>query len=115
MADWPRWIVSWRVDSIAMYGAYLSWVSKAGDPEPQAMLTMVLHQTELDASCPASPHVKEKNCEHGERCRRCHSGEGGYMFRWYSSQWEEKYVELMREGSWKPGDDKTKDGPLKPL
>lgn len=103
MAQLPRWIDSWKVDSAAMLSAYLSVARDTA--EHYGKLTMYIHNMDYHG-VRATPcrAVSEAPCTQQE-CTRCITKRGGYVFRWYHPSWEKKYVELRRHpDAWKPGD-----------
>ncbi len=91
MADLPRWIDSDRVDSQAMYSAYLSQV-RTTDPW-YGHLKMILHRGPQADGTPSD--VKIVQCQ-AENCKRCQIEQGGYQFRWYCVRWEAVYLRLKR-------------------
>ena len=97
MGDLPRWIDDDKVDSSAMFAAYLGWRSTPEGRESHP-LAMVVHRPYPDAP----PNgIECKPCA-TVGCRRCALGQGGYKFHWYSPQWQAAYLRLARPGAWKP-------------
>ncbi|CAE7207020.1 unnamed protein product [Symbiodinium natans] len=115
MADLPRWINSSKVETPAMFMAYVQWLGKELQkadpetypedkpvivPEEKHHLPTVIHRSDYVTSLKAN----EKLCTASE-CERCQSGRGGYQFRWYSALWYEGYLKgRQREDRWTLGD-----------
>jgi hypothetical protein len=103
MADWPRWIDDETVDSSAMCIGYIQWVRSE---------RLNGRETELLPEVKHLPHQAfVDNCSGVNlpwipcgtvSCDRCTREAGGYKFRWYSHQWQERYMQLKRSGSWVP-------------
>ena len=104
----PRWVMSPHVDSQAMFAAMLHFKGEHPrnwqEMQLQGMLPMVIHASKLGDRASLTD-VMEVPCPETLRCPRCMRGQGGYMFRWFSTLWSEKYVELSRPGAWKPGEE----------
>ena len=103
MAHLPRWIVSDKCDSQAMYSAFLAFFNTCEDQGVRAKLrclTFIYHRG-------PDPGYEDA---HGDsvtllRCRkrgciRCREARGGYAFRWYDQRWYAKYLWLKRPSSW---------------
>lgn len=102
MADYPRWIYCRRVDSTAMYTAYLKNI-KPTDPH-YGLLDFIVHRAPVPLA--TRQDVKVVQCT-AKNCVRCQNGVGGYQFRWYNVQWGSDYLRFMRKNSkcWLPGED----------
>ena len=101
MANLPRWIESWKCDSQAMYSAFSKYCwscSNAAEQNDLAALYAFIHY-HPDASETNLPIVVNIQCQ-GTGCRRCASGAGGYVFRWYDKRWYTDYILLKRDGAW---------------
>ena len=90
MADLPRWIDDWKVDSAAMLLAYLS-TPHIDQEEYYGKLTMLVHESPWRDLLPRMRGVHVMHCDQAV-CRNCSEKRGGYMFRWYHSKWSEKYL-----------------------
>ena len=119
MANYPRWVDEERVDSAAMYSAYLQYqawtcrevmfqddTKEKWAPIWWGHLRCIHHRAILPAwaaalhiRTPSEPGVKRVDCTQ-PRCQRCAEGKGGYQFRWYSPLWAKEYNIRRREGSW---------------
>ena len=115
MGDYPRWVDNHKVDSAAMYQAYLEYhiqirkevfqdeTEEEWAPVWWGHLHFLLHRmTFLGVGAPhAAPErgVKTVNCTQ-RPCLRCAMGRGGYQFRWYSLCWAKQYNLMKREGAW---------------
>ena len=110
MAHWPRWIDNDGVDSQAMLGSYLNYVTELEQnnrPMPwfYGLLWDVVHRERttvwnymaerVDPPC----LVLHRPCL-APHCARCEEGRGGYQFRWYSALWAANYNRIRRPGSW---------------
>ena len=102
----PRWVMAPHVDSAAMLAAVLHFETTDTQRWQQMMLegqlTMIIHQSG-HPSPPRDQRFHCIDCPDPERCNRCRSKKGGYVFRWLSPMWADKYQELARPGAWKPG------------
>jgi hypothetical protein len=105
----PRWVNSGRVDSMAMYGAYLSWRMKnlelCTELEFDGNLTSVEHEPIMipfEEIIPDDGLVRYR-CQF-RACPRCVNGRMGYVFRWASPLWIKDYTATARPGAWKPGE-----------
>ena len=114
MANLPRWIDCWKVDSAAMYAAFLHDVSHCPDEKEVlglAELYTIEHYPYLVEAGPKMKDVQGKLYEVPWRqcakppCPRCSNNEGGYRFRWYDQRWYAQYRATARRGAWQPGDD----------
>ena len=107
MAHLPRWILSEKCDSVAMFSAFLKFLHDCDDEEIRTSLrclTFIVHQGP-DGYQPA--HVADVvmvPCRK-DGCKRCYEAWGGYVFRWYDQRWYSDYVRLKREGAWTLGAD----------
>ena len=102
----PRWVLSDKVDSQAMYGAFLAYKSTRpfAEQEDLNQLYIIDHKSPWSSLVPEPICAQKKHACARAGCRRCMEGKGGYMFRWYSVLWQERYCELACIGAWKPGD-----------
>jgi len=107
MADLPRWVDSWRVDSPAMYSAYLTYCGTLDEASTELhdlkQLPYQVHFSWLD----------RQYDDHGLRrlgvksecrtvgCARCMEGCGGYVFRWYDKRWYPLYARNARPDAWR--------------
>ena len=101
----PRWVLSERVDSVAMLQAFQEW--RATDPE----LSLELQLSEGLPVVNHSPEVPAPDwelidipCPRPLFCQRCREGRAGYTFRWFSVLWLDRYLYWRRDGTWLPGD-----------
>jgi len=119
MANLPKWIENERLDSAAMYSAYLQYFQNAPLAEQVKLghLTFIEHRwgEPLRVSFtgeplpvppdtwsipgPYTPCVTKIKCSN-MFCSRCIAGRGGYQFRWYDKRWYDKYIQIMRPGAW---------------
>ena len=100
MADLPRWIRTDRVDSQAMFSAYIATV-KETDPW-FGKLTMRIHA--CDGEIRPLSSVTMISCVRMD-CNRCRNRWGGYVFRWYRKSWYDKYLKMARRADvWMLGD-----------
>ena len=110
----PRWVLAPNVDSSAMLAAVMHF--KSIDEERwrqmalQGQLKLVTHRSDYPAPQP-SLMFRCIQCPDQLRCYRCSNNKGGYMFRWLSPLWVDKYEELAKPGAWKPG---QQEGQLEP-
>ena len=105
----PRWVSTYRVDSMAMLSAYQYWLRTVGEDRDSyniGELPIVMHRP---ADGPATEGTYAIECT-SEDCPRCKKGWGGYVFRWFSPYWSEAYMKMRRrEGCWQPGEEE--EGP----
>ena len=100
-SDWPRFITNPRVDTQAMYRAYI----KVADPSQPwfGKLSLEVH-TRPEYAEPVAPVAacfKEVQCaEPG--CFRCEVKRGGFRFRWFHPLWEEEYMAAKQPHAWHP-------------
>ena len=103
----PRWVLSERVDSVAMLSAFDEWRSANPDMAEElglvAGLPTIMHGNQEDIPGPDAALI-EVPCPRGARCWRCRIGKAGYTFRWFSCLWLDSYMDKQRQGSWLPGD-----------
>ena len=100
MAHYPRWVKSSRVDSSAMFGAYLDFLGKcvnAVERENLAHLYIINHKPYF-FTAGGNP---QRTCTTAG-CQRCDRSQGGYMFRWYDVRWESAYCREAKDGAWMP-------------
>ena len=108
----PTWIQNDLVDSEAMYSAFLQYLGQCSEEEQKVMkerVNLIQHKESecvilggvLIRSKKVYPSIPLIRCTERD-CKRCRVQQGGYKFRWYSHQWLEAYVTLMRKGSWDP-------------
>ena len=116
MAHFPRWVDSWRVDSVAMYGGYLACRHGATEQEAADLdcLFSIEHTSAWDGVAECVPCPGGSIPCVAEGCTRCLLGKGGYVFRWYDRRWERYYRDHARAGAWKPGEDPDYDPPMAP-
>ena len=65
---------------------------------------MIVHQPQFGRM--AEPDLIYKMCPGGGPggwCPRCRDGKGGFVFRWYSVLWNDRYCELAAPHCWRPG------------
>ena len=102
----PRWVMAPHVDSAAMLAAVLHFETTDRQRWQQMLLegqlTMIIHES-VHSDLPRDPKFHYVNCPDPARCGRCCRKQGGYVFRWLSPMWADKYEELARPGAWKPG------------
>ena len=103
----PRWIMAPHVESAAMYSAVIHFGSLNwelwNELELKGALSFIIHGAGEPLKLHAS-FIKQVQCPEGMRCRRCRTHVGGYIFRWLSPHWANKYKELARSGAWLPGE-----------
>jgi len=103
MAHLPRWIISDKCDSQAMYSAFLAFLNTCEDRGVRAKLrclTFICHHgPDPGYEAANGDSVTLLRCRK-RGCRRCLEGRGGYAFRWYDQRWYAKYLRLKRPGSW---------------
>ena len=101
----PRWVLSERVDSVAMLQAFQEW--RATDPDLSLELQLVEGLPVVN-HCPGVPspdwELIDIPCPRGTICKRCREGRAGYTFRWFSVLWLDRYLYWRRDGTWLPGD-----------
>ena len=101
MAALPRWVDSPRVDSSAMFGAYLHYVRGCQDQEELLALSHLYSIEHYPYVGNAGPW---RACTQ-PFCTRCTQGKGGYRFRWYDRRWDTPYCAMARPGAWLPTED----------
>ena len=101
MAALPRWVDSPRVDSRAMFGAYLHYVRGCQDQEELLALSHLYSIEHYPYVGNAGPW---RACTQ-PFCTRCTQGKGGYRFRWYDRRWDTPYCAMARPGAWLPTED----------
>ena len=101
----PKWALSERVDSRAMFSAFQEW--RSANPDMAKELGLVNGLPTIN-DCPEVPfpdaRVIEIPCPRGMSCRRCREGRTGYTFRWFSCLWLDNYTSWRRDRTWLPGD-----------
>ena len=101
----PRWVLSERVDSVAMLQAFQKW--RSSNPDMAKELGLVDGLPTIH-HCPGVPfpdvRVIEIPCPRGVSCKRCREGRTGYTFRWFSCLWLGSYKSWRQDGTWLPGD-----------
>ena len=104
----PRWVLSDKVDTYAMYDAFRAYRSTRplAEQEDLDQLYIIDHKSSWSSLVPEPmcAHVANKRICARADCRRCMEGKGGYIFRWYSVLWHEGYCKHACIGAWKPGD-----------
>ena len=109
----PRWVSRPDVDSPALLGAAL--LSASEDKEMwKAMgisdsLTIIRHRSAF-GNPEELKGFRNIDCQGGALCRRCSEGRGGYVFRWLSPLWAQKYADTARPGAWRP--EQGEDAPV---
>ena len=113
MADFPRWVDQWDVDSQAMLSAFIAYHVEVSEmlkvkhgmsfqPIWEGQLWSIIHEDPpaLRGTVTATMPLKIPMlpCRR-EDCPRC-GVRGGYMFRWYSPYWAAQYNKMRRAGSW---------------
>lgn len=89
MADLPRWIDDWKVDSGAMLLAY--WNTPDIEKEEYyGELTLFIHASPWRDLLPRMRGVHVMHCKQSA-CRMCSEQRGGFMFRWCHIKWSERY------------------------
>ena len=116
MADFPRWIPAYNVDSVAMYSAYQECLVVSPGISRylgfKGHLTFIEHDAERLGNPAGAPQMDVRITPCPERgCQRCVQGRGGYTFRWYSPLWDSSYCRHARPGAWLPGMDEQADNP----
>ena len=110
MADLPRWVVTGRVDSAAMFGAFLQHLHEIPvGRERDALLSLpaVDHRARGfwgEVATPVQPSANPTVLCQIAHCVRCSEGRGGYVFRWFKTEWSRNYGRGARRGSWRPGE-----------
>ena len=117
MADLPRWVERWDVDSTAMLNAFVRYhyeVSEAlkqkhgtsFQPIWEGQLWSYIHENPsfLDEMPKGQMpmQIPQRPCQKID-CARC-GVRGGFVFRWYSPYWAKYYNNLRRPGSWEAPD-----------
>ena len=111
MADLPRWVATGRVDSAAMFGAFLQHLHEIPlGRERDALLSLpaVDHRAGGfwgEVATPVQPSANPTVLCQVAHCVRCSEGRGGYVFRWFKTEWSRNYVRGARGGSWRPGEE----------
>jgi len=98
----PVWIDNRRVDSAAMFKAYLKRVTEP--PPLKGRLHVYVHRMISTGATQVEwpPSVVANPCS-DVNCFRCSVGQGGYVFRWYHPSWEKCYLDERRgDDSWTP-------------
>ena len=114
MADLPRWVDRWDVDSEAMLGAYFEYLTRMRNkfalngqsfqPVWHDHLCTVVHadppsHSILGLAEPLTPPgLRSVPCSR-PGCQRCFV-RGGYQFRWFCPYWAREYNKKRREGAW---------------
>ena len=100
----PRWICTYRVDSMAMLSAYNAWRARIGDSLETINiedLPLIMHHPRHYVNIPGTYTV---SCN-DPACPRCQHDLGGDVFRWYSPYWHDDYLRMRRfQDSWIPGE-----------
>ena len=114
MADLPRWIDRWDVDSMAMLSAFITyhgemrkWLEDqhgmSFQPIWEGFLWCILHKDPPHLAALGRTilpmKIPRKRCRQRD-CHRC-GVRGGFVFRWYSPYWAKEYNRVRRPGSWK--------------
>ena len=113
----PTWIHDEGVNSAAMLGAFLGYMSKRGHKvlDKLTFLPLVIHQHRDRTPIGDMPRLgdtsiavlKPVKCPDSD-CERCRLGVGGYRFRWCCNAWFPAYCRMMERdfgrGSGKGGD-----------
>ena len=113
-AELPRWIDHPRVDSQAMFSAFLAYRGRCtGEAYTQlGHLYIIEHRHEPTVAVssqvirPQEIHSRgqpTRPCT-AQGCARCLSGHGGYQFKWYNDRWRDTYISLSKENAWHPDD-----------
>ena len=113
MTHFPRWIDDDKVDSQAMFGAYLYYIRSEAAPEEQEdlrCLYSVVHA--VRPSVVIGGRVLYPERDYPDEfikvpcttvgCARCSDLKGGYKSRWYDKRWGAGYIAGARAGAWKP-------------
>ena len=114
MADLPRWVDRWDVDSQAMMSAFIAYHAEVRQmleekhglsfqPVWEGLLWCFIHEDPPHLAGLARPilpmGIPMLPCRQQD-CPRC-GVRGGYVFRWYSPYWAKVYNRARRPGSWK--------------
>ena len=114
MADLPRWVDRWDVDSQAMLSAFISYHTELSarleeahglsfQPVWEGHLFCVIHAPHPSLAGSQSLtlplRIPQAPCQQ-RACGRC-GVRGGYVFRWYSPYWAVMYNKMRRPGSWR--------------
>ena len=103
----PRWVLSERVDSVAMLAALQEW--RSANPDMAEELGLVaglptINHCHEDALPEPDAGIIGIPCPRGMSCWRYRIGNSGCTFRWFSCLWLDSYKNKRRDGTWLPGD-----------
>ena len=104
--EWPVYIDNPRLDSRAMYWAY---VKVADQSQPWfGKLSLELHASPhiQEPMSPVVPCFKAELCVEPD-CFRCKVRQGGFKFKWFHPLWKEQYLATKAKDAWDPDETET--------
>ena len=99
--EWPVYIANPRVDSKALYHAYVQAADQSQPWFGKLSLEMHARPNFKEVVAPVAACFKEEQCEEPD-CFRCNVKQGGFKFRWFHPLWKADYLANKAPEAWDP-------------